>query len=131
MDRQRILLLEDDTALENVLCDLFGEEDLDVTLCGSLAALQAAVDQYPRAAVVSDSWERGDYQTLSLKHRAEIVALSRTAEVVLTSGRSWVAHSTTGELGGAQIVLKPFDVDFLMTTIRTALARSYIGTGRR
>ena len=29
MDRQRILLLETDCALESIRCDLFGDEDLE------------------------------------------------------------------------------------------------------
>src|SRR5947209_15175060 len=65
MNRQRILLLENDGALQGVLCDLFGYEDLDVTVCNSLAELQAGVKRYPFAAVVSDSWARGDFSALS------------------------------------------------------------------
>jgi DNA-binding NtrC family response regulator len=75
MDRQRVLLLEDDAPLEGVLRDLFGDEGFDVTTCELLPELQAGIQQYPRAAVVSDSWAQGDYLSLSSKHHAEIVAL--------------------------------------------------------
>ena len=47
MNRQRILLLENDGALQGVLCDLFGYEDLDVTVCNSLAELRASVKRVP------------------------------------------------------------------------------------
>jgi DNA-binding NtrC family response regulator len=124
MVRQRILLLEHDGALEAVLCDLFEDEDLDVTLCGSLADLQAGVKQYPFAVVVSDSWERDDYAKLSSQHRAEIVALAETAEVVLTTGRTWPRHTQKDELRGVEIVEKPFDLDRLMTAARAALERA-------
>ena len=124
MTRQRILLLETDGALQGVLCDLFGYEDLDVTVCNSLAELQAGVKRYPFAAVVSDSWPRGDFSVLSPKHRAEIVELGRTAEVILTTGQRWGTQVLDGELGSVVIVEKPYDMDYLMSAVRAALERS-------
>jgi DNA-binding NtrC family response regulator len=124
MTRQRILLLETDGALQGVLCDLFGYEDLDVTVCNSLAELQAGVKRYPFAAVVSDSWARGDFSVLSPKHRAEIVELGRTAEVILTTGQRWGTQVLDGELGSVVIVEKPYDMDYLMSAVRAALERS-------
>ena len=123
MNRQRILLLENDGALQGVLCDLFGYEGLEVTVCNSLAELQAGVRQYPRAAVVSDSWATGDYVALSPKHRAEIVELASTAEVVLTTGQRWGRQILNGELGSVAIVEKPYDMDRLMSAVRAALER--------
>jgi DNA-binding NtrC family response regulator len=124
MNRQRILLLENDGALQGVLCDLFGYEDLDVTVCNSLADLRASVKEYPRAAVVSDSWAVGDYGALSPKHRSEILELSRTAEVVLTTGQRWGRQVLDGELGTVVIVEKPYDMDRLMVAVRAALERA-------
>jgi DNA-binding response OmpR family regulator len=124
MTRQRILLLETDGALQAVLCDLFGYEDLDVTVCNSLADLRAGVKRYPRAAVVSDSWAMGDYRALTPRHRAEIIDLGRTAEVVLTTGQHWGAQVLDGELGSVVIVEKPYDMDHLMNAVRAALERA-------
>jgi DNA-binding NtrC family response regulator len=124
MTRQRILLLENDGALQGVLCDLFGYEDLDVTVCNSFAELWAGVRQYPRAAVVSDSWVESDYVTLSPKHRTEILELARIAEVVLTTGQRWGRLIDPGELGSVTIVEKPYDMDRLMSAVRAALERS-------
>jgi DNA-binding NtrC family response regulator len=124
MNRQRILLLENDGPLQGVLCDLFGYEELDVTVCSSLAEIQAGVRQYPSAAVVSDSWAMGDYAVLSPQHRAEIIDLARTAEVVLTTGQRWGRQMLDGELGTVAIVEKPYDMDRLMGAVRAALERS-------
>jgi|SRR5579859_7537030 len=114
MDRPRILLLETDVVLESVLSDIFADENLDVTLCGSPVELRAAVEQFPRAAVVSDSWDRD-------------VDLGAPVEVVLTSLGNWASHTPAGEQGGAQVVAEPFTVEHLMATIRAALARSSSG----
>ena len=45
MDRQRVLLLENDRPTESVLTELFGVESLEVTACASLAEIQAGVVQ--------------------------------------------------------------------------------------
>jgi DNA-binding NtrC family response regulator len=124
MTRQRILLLETDAALRRVLCDLFEYEDLDVTVCNSLAALHADITRYPRAAVVSDSWALGECGALSPTYRAEILALARIAEVVLTTGQRWGQQVVTDELGGVVVVEKPYDMDHLMRAVRAALERS-------
>ena len=124
MDRQRVLVLENDAPLEGVLRDLFGDEGLDVTACKSLTQLQAGIQQYPRAAVVSDSWAQGDYLELSPQHRAEIVALGRSAEVILTTGHYWAKHIAAGELGMVEIFEKPYDVDRLLAAVRVALERA-------
>jgi hypothetical protein len=47
MDRQRILLLEDDGALEGVLIELFDDVGLEAIACDRLGELQARVRQYP------------------------------------------------------------------------------------
>ncbi|MCA1646312.1 MAG: hypothetical protein LC797_12930 [Chloroflexi bacterium] len=126
MTRQRILLLEGDGPTAALLCDLFGDEGLDVTVCGSLGELRTRVVQYSRAAVVSDSWATGEYEMLSAQHRAEIVALARAAEVILTTARPWAKHIQASELGIVAIIEKPYDLNRLMTAVRDALARADI-----
>jgi DNA-binding response OmpR family regulator len=79
MTRQRVLLLEDDGTLAEALCDLFEDDGLDVTVCGSLLELQLAVEQNPLAVVVADSWTTSDGRVLTPEHRAEILALALTA----------------------------------------------------
>jgi DNA-binding NtrC family response regulator len=124
MSRQRVLLLETDSVLQSVLRDLFADEELDVSVCASLVELQTLVSQYPHAAVVSDSWTAGEYQTLSAQHRAEIQALSEVAEVVLTTGADWARHIRRGEFGTVEIVEKPYTMDQLLLAVRAALARA-------
>ena len=124
MSRQRVLLLEMDGVLESVLCDMFADEGMDVSVGTSLAELHTLVEQYPHAAVVSDSWIAGEYETLSEQHRAEIVALSQMAPVVLTSGAEWARNIRRGELGPVEIVEKPYTMDQLVRSVRAALART-------
>ena len=99
MHRQRVLLLENDGALESVRFELFDEERLEVAACDTLGELQASIGQYPRAAVVSDSWARGDYLALSPQHYAEIVALANSPQVVLTTGTRGPSRSPRASSG--------------------------------
>ena len=123
LTRQRVLLLEDST-LADVLCDLFEDEGLDVTVCGSLPELQMAVEQNPRAVVVTDSWTTSLETVLTPEHRKEILALAQTAEVILTTGRAWAHHSPKGDLGPVEIIEKPYDLEQLMAAVRAALERA-------
>ena len=122
MPRARVLLLEDDPPLLAVLRDLFALEDINVTRCDSLADLQAAIARCPKAVVVSDSWARGDHQTLSAGHRAEILALNARAAVILTTGRTWATDPAQNDLGTVVVIPKPYDLDRLLAAVRTALA---------
>jgi len=61
---------------------------------------------------------------LSPWHRAEIVGLAQSAEVVLATGSEWARNSRKGELGTAQIVTKPYDLERLMAAIRAALEQT-------
>ena len=54
MPRPRVLLLEDDPALMELLGELFADEDLDVTRCDDLAGLWGAVRNHPHAIGVAD-----------------------------------------------------------------------------
>ena len=120
LSRQRVILLENDAVLATVLCELFADEELDVSVCATLAEIQARIVQYPQAVVVSDSWETSDHRSLSPRHRAEIVGLAQLAEVVLATGSEWARNSRKGEFGTAQIVAKPYALERLMAAIRAA-----------
>ncbi len=73
--------------------------------------------------VVSDSWEYRDYLTLSPQHRAEIVALAKATEIVLTTGREWAKDVRRGELESVTIIGKPYNLNELMAAIHAALER--------
>ena len=75
MARARVLLLEDDPILLGVLRGVLEDASLDVTVCGSLDEIKAAVRQYPDAIVVSDSWTAHDHKTLSAQAGQDIMIM--------------------------------------------------------
>ena len=121
MVRARVLLLEDDPILLGVLREVLEDASLDVTVCGSLDEIKAALRQYPEAIVVSDSWTAQDHETLRVRQRDEIVSLGQTAAVILATGRTWAVRSPEGAFGSVVVVQKPYDLDHLVAAIRAAL----------
>ena len=75
MPHGHVLLLEDDSATRGLLLDLFNDEGIEVTVCGSLRELQSAVTSHAGAVVVSDSWSGVDNRAISQQQRAELMAL--------------------------------------------------------
>jgi len=119
----RVLLLEDDVVLRDILLDLFRDEGMAVTQCTSLAGLCAAVAAQPGAVVVTDSWSETDTLALGPEQRAEIMALGRATAVILITGQGWARGTAPGEFGTSVIVLpKPFDVDRLLLLVRSGAA---------
>ena len=85
----RVILLEDDAGLREVLLELFSDEGFEVDACVTLDEIYTAFKQHPGAVVVADSWTAGDYAQLGQCQRMEIEALGRTAPLILTTGRAW------------------------------------------
>ena len=57
----RVILLEDDVGLRDVLLELFSDEGFEVDACTTLDEIYTALQQHPGAVVVADSWTAGDY----------------------------------------------------------------------
>jgi DNA-binding response OmpR family regulator len=54
------------------------------------------------------------------------MALGKSAEVILTTGRDWAKHISEGELGSVEIIEKPYDLARLLAAVRVALERASI-----
>jgi DNA-binding NtrC family response regulator len=109
--------MEDDHALLSVLLELFVDEQVDVTVCHSLAGIYAALEDHPRAVVVTDSWARTRIE-LGPPELETLLALDAVATVIFTTGRRWAAGGPPGALGNVKILNKPYDVDDLMRAVR-------------
>jgi DNA-binding NtrC family response regulator len=129
MSHPRVVLREDDVALASILVELFADEHIDVSRCTSFEEIQAALDDYPSAIVVSDCWSHDSRGQISSLEVNEIVALGRVAPVIVTTGRSWPARASELPLGERVVVIpKPYDVDQLLDAIRVAAERQCEGS---
>ena len=118
--KSRVVLLEDDVGLRDVLLELFSDEGFEVDACTTLDEIYTALQQHPGAVVVADSWTAGDYVELGQEQRMEIQALGRTAPLILTTGRAWGRQLDPRQLPFAMIVVKPFDLDDLLERVEQA-----------
>ena len=116
----RVILLEDDVALREVLLELFSDEGFEVDTCVTLDEIYAALQEHPGAVVLADSWTAGDYAELGQRQRMEIEALGRTTPLILTTGRAWGRHLDPHQLSPAVVVVKPYDLGDLLERVGQA-----------
>jgi DNA-binding NtrC family response regulator len=114
-----LLILEDDVQLRELLCDALGEEGWDVVPCASYDELLSRAREGTASVAVSDCWGRSQ-STLDPLERAQIVELAALVPLVLVTGRTWALGSQREQLGLAAMVGKPFDLDALIETVRSA-----------
>ena len=120
MARRRILLLEDDLALRELLLEAFGGEDIEVVIRESFPEVREAARQREADLVVADFWG-GSQRTLPQSDRDDISELCSYLPVILLTGRTWAADTTAEELGAHALIRKPFDLDDLLRTVEEAV----------
>jgi DNA-binding NtrC family response regulator len=116
----RVLLLEDDATLSEVLTELLGSEGFEVGACDSFHSLRAELDAADRPIVVADFWG-ASHAELSPCERDQIRELGGLTPTVLLTGRAWAAAATADELNVACVLLKPVDLDELVTQVHRCL----------
>jgi CheY-like chemotaxis protein len=119
MERRRVLVVEDDPDLREVLTDLLGDDGYDVTATDSAIGVRALVESVQSHAILLD---------LGLPYRsgasllAELKADPRTAPipVLVLSGMPEVLAGERRALAAA-VIPKPFDVEALLDALRAEL----------
>jgi DNA-binding response OmpR family regulator len=107
----RLLLIEDDVALRQVLTEYFADEGYDVLAVASDAAIPADIGVGSVQAIVTDAF--GQTQQPAQADRGRLHRLGALAPTVLYTARAWAAEARPSELGVAAIVLKPADLEAL------------------
>ena len=118
---RRALLLEDDVALRDLLLEALGGEGFEVHACETFEQIREAAAQGAGDIVIADFWG-GSQRTLPESDRQEIRELCSYLPVVLLTGRTWAAETSAEELGARALILKPFDLDYLLDTIEAMTA---------
>lgn len=117
---RRVLLLEDDESLRDLLTETLTEEGFRVTQVGTFGALLTAASgggPDPPLVVVADYWGTS-HRVLSPADRAEIRRLAALVPLVVLTGRTWAERTDAADLGVAALIRKPFDVEHLLQTVR-------------
>jgi two-component system, NtrC family, nitrogen regulation response regulator NtrX len=105
----RVLLLEDDPALRELLGDVLAEDGHQVRACASRGELRALAEGGSGDLALVDAWG-ASHQALSDEERLEISELAEAVPTIMVTGRSWAEMTGAEELGLVAIVRKPLDV---------------------
>lgn len=119
MVQSRILLLEDDAALRDVLLEAMAEVEpgIEVVGCSSYHELLSLLDDGLVDGVIADAW--GESQAvLKDAERQAIVELGRKVPLVLVTGRTWSTSAEAGDLSAVAILHKPFELEELAEALR-------------
>lgn len=117
---KRILLVEDDAAIRQLVTELLTESGYDVTAAATgREGLDRAAAAPPDLILLDKLMPDGDGTAFAVGYgrsagpRAPIVALCASRD-----GREWAE-----EIGAATYVVKPFDIDTLLEVVRGQLDR--------
>jgi DNA-binding response OmpR family regulator len=106
----RLLLIEDDGALRQVLTEYFADEGYDVLAAASDDDVPTDLNEGDLQAIVTDASANSESSQVD---RTRLRRLTALAPTVLYTARAWAAEARPRDLGVAAIVLKPADLESL------------------
>jgi len=120
MDATRVLVVDDDPAIREMLADYLGDHGYEVTQAANGAALRAEMERARPAVVLLDIGLPGeDGLTLArfLRERYEV-------GIIMVTGASDVVDRVAGlEVGADDYIAKPFDPRELRARLKSVLRR--------
>src|SRR5215204_1061726 len=118
----RVLLLEDDSALSQVLTEFLMGEGMTVVAVADRAEARRLADE--------GSWDVciADCSPFSQDDRVLFAALSAVAPLILATGRAWTRDASAADLGVVSILQKPYDLEVLLEEVLAT--RGLVGAGR-
>jgi two-component system phosphate regulon response regulator OmpR len=120
MDATRVLVVDDDPAIREMLAGYLGDHGYEVTQAANGAALRAEMERAPPAVVLLDIGLPGeDGLTLArfLRERYEV-------GIIMVTGASEVVDRVAGlEVGADDYIAKPFDPRELRARLKSVLRR--------
>ena len=121
MGGKRVLLVEDDAAIRELVTDVLSDEGYDVTAATSGAdGIVKAEEVKPDLILLDKLMPRGDGTWFATEYRkvrggtAPIIALCAARE-----GPEWARS-----IGAAAFIVKPFDIEALLSVVEATLAGS-------
>jgi len=119
----RILVVEDESAIAELISLNLRHAGFDVLLCTTAGAAQAQVDQKLPDLVLLD-WMLPGESGLQLARRWRSDARTRELPIIMLTARAEEADKVAGlESGADDYLAKPFSVNELMARIRAVLRR--------
>jgi DNA-binding response OmpR family regulator len=119
----RVLLLEDEAALREVLAEALLGEGYQVETSRTFAELYRAAAERRGDLALADFWGPSQL-VLTDEDLAQLARLTRLLPVVLMTARCWADALTAEQLGALALVRKPFELEELLATVGVAVRES-------
>ena len=121
----RLLIVEDDTDVRDLLIELCEDEGYDADGAGSVAAATAALRAVSYDLVILDLWLPDGSGSAVLR---ELRRVGSAVPVVVCSGRpDAVLRTRMFEAGADAVLEKPFSCNELIARVRALLRRPQVG----
>ena len=117
-----VLVLEKDAGLRSLVTDLLAIDDYRVTWARTFEEARSVVDREEVHLVLSDSGS-SDLETSRENYRTYGEVIGAKAPVVLFTGHP-ITREEAVNLGCADVISKPFDLDDLYHRVRANLKQS-------
>lgn len=119
MTPPRVLIVDDDSDILDVLEMLFTDDGFSTTCCGTSEAARAALAANSVNLVITDLRLVGSTGTDLVAHVRTLYG-NAPAVIVLTAVQPTHASAELARIAqlGAQVIAKPFDIDDLLTVAR-------------
>ena len=119
---RRILVVEDDPAIQHLLGEILGDEGYEVRLASDGQSAIEALHAWTPDLILLDVMMPGMDGPTFRRNQLELENGAAIPVVILTARRD--AEETARNLDAAAIVLKPFEIDDLVGSIEASLERT-------
>lgn len=115
---RNILLVEDEEELINIVGSVFAEEGYNVKKSNSAEAALQLCETYQPDLIICDV-RMGDMDGFSLLEKLNMTErFKNTPFIFLTAFDEWQARNKGLQMGAVAYIVKPFDLEELLTTVR-------------
>jgi DNA-binding response OmpR family regulator len=120
---RRVLVVEDDVSIGQVIADLLADEGYQVRWAKDGRAALAVLDEWRPDVIVLDLMMPVlDGRAFRAEQRRRGGAVAQVPVIVLSGARA--ARAAAAELGVAAVLTKPFDLDRLVATVGRVLEQA-------
>lgn len=124
MATKTILVVDPDATVGELLASILGEENYRVATAQSLGEAAALLTSSEFDLIITEAFDQHDKFEFDSAFLSELASPTRSTPIVLCSTYASVSTLRSNDLGLADVVAKPFDIDDLLNKVNRLLGNS-------